>query len=317
VQESGVVCQNRQCVDTGGVRRLVRAAYVGWAAALWVSLAGAQEGAQQRAMRVPEVGRAQARVVVVQLASGRLLASARLLDAAKTLATPGSTLKPLVLYYALNAGEWNPERRVACSRKLRIGGHQMNCSHPQADPMDAEQALVWSCNAYFATLAARLPQGELERALSEAGLLAATGLVKSESVAEFRKPSTVEQAQLAALGVEGVRVTLLELAEAYRHLELELEREPADGAARVVRAGLKESASYGMASAAGLGGVSVVGKTGTAEAEQGGPTHGWFVGFVPAERPSVVVAVYVPAGHGADAATVAAAVLSRSPLRTR
>jgi len=31
----------------------------------------------------------------------------------------------------------------------------------------------------------------------------------------------------------------------------------------------------------------------------------------------VVVAVYVPAGHGADAATVAAAVLSRSPLRTR
>jgi cell division protein FtsI (penicillin-binding protein 3) len=284
-----------------------------------VGLAGAQgRGAGwETAVRAPEVDEVQARVVVVDVGTGRLVGAARLREAARTLATPGSTLKPLILARALETGRRDAWRRVFCTRRLRVGGRQMDCAHPQTGAMDAEQALTWSCNTYFAGLAAEMGPGEVERALGEWGLLGATGLAEGESVGEFRAPRTVEETKLAALGVEGVRVTLLELASAYRRLELSLEKEPESGTARVVRAGLKDSASYGMAGAAGLGGVSVEGKTGTAAAAEGGPTHGWFVGLAPVERPQVVVAVYVPAGHGANAAAVAAAVLRRSPLRTR
>jgi cell division protein FtsI/penicillin-binding protein 2 len=256
-----------------------------------------------------------ARVLVLAIGSGDLLASSHLAEASRTLATPGSTLKPLILYFALASGRWSPERRVACSRKMHIGSHQLDCSHPVSDPMNAEQALTWSCNSYFAELAGRLTAAELRRALGARGLLAATGLTPQEEVAAFREPRTREQIQLAALGVEGIRVTLPELAEAYRSLAIELSAHSETAAARTVAGGLTDSASFGMAGAASLGGVAIAGKTGTASAESGGATHGWFVGLVPAQSPQVVVAVYLPTGHGSDAAQVAANLLARSPLR--
>jgi len=258
-----------------------------------------------------------ARMVVLDIGTGRLLGSAHLAEAGRGLASPGSTLKPLILYYALRYGRWSPEHRVACSRQLRLSGHALNCSHPAADPMNAKQALAWSCNSYFAELAGTIAPKDLRRALSVRGLLGATGLTREESVAEFREPRTAEQNQLAALGVEGIRITLLELAEAYRSLAIELAAQSGKPAAEVVRAGLADSASFGMAGAASLGGVPVSGKTGTASAESRGATHGWFVGLAPAESPRVVIAVYVPVGRGADAAQVAASLLAHSPLRIR
>ncbi len=257
----------------------------------------------------------EARELLLQIGSSRLLASSHLAEAGRTLATPGSTLKPLILYYALDAGRWNPEHRVACSRQLRIGSHQLNCSHPAADPMDAEQALTWSCNSYFAELVGTLTPEELRRALIMRGLFAATGLTAEEAVADFREPRTREQNQLAALGVEGIRVTLPELAEAYRSLAIALAAQPESTAAKIVSAGLADSASFGMAGSASLGGVPISGKTGTAGAEGGSATHGWFVGLAPAQTPRIVVAVYLPAGHGSDAARVAANLLAHSPMR--
>jgi peptidoglycan glycosyltransferase len=254
-------------------------------------------------------------VLVLEIGSGHLLASVHLSEASRTLATPGSTLKPLILYFALASERWDAERRVACNRQMHLGSHQLNCSHPVMDPMNAEQALTWSCNSYFAELAGRLSPEQLRRAFSERGLLAATGLTSQESVAAFREPRTPEQVQLAALGVEGIRVTLLELAEAYRSLAIELAAHRETIAARTVNAGLTDSASFGMAGAASLGSVPIAGKTGTASAESGGATHGWFVGLAPAESPQVVVAVYIPLGHGSEAAQVAASLLVHSPLR--
>lgn len=269
------------------------------------------QGAVDQALReAPD-----ARVLVLEAGSGHLLASVHLAEAGRTLATPGSTLKPLILYFALASERWSPEHRVACSRQMHIGGHQLNCSHPVADPMNAQQALTWSCNSYFAELAGTFSALELRQALSTRGLLAATGLTRQEDVAAFREPRTQAQIQLAALGVEGIRVTLLELAEAYRSLAAELAAHPETVASKTVAAGLKDSASFGMAGAASLGGVPIAGKTGTAGAESGGATHGWFVGLAPAQSPQVVVAVYIPTGHGSEAAQVAAMLLARSPLR--
>jgi membrane carboxypeptidase/penicillin-binding protein len=149
-------------------------------------------------------------------------------------------------------------------------------------------------------------------------LLAITGLASNaapiETAAQFREPANATESQLALLGVEGIRITPLELAAAYRWLALQLTAHPDSQASQVVRAGIEDSASFGMARQAADGGVSVAGKTGTAEGAAAGQTHGWFAGMAPAENPQVVLVVYLPAGRGAYAAGVAAAVLSQSPL---
>jgi cell division protein FtsI/penicillin-binding protein 2 len=257
----------------------------------------------------------QARIVVLDIATGRLLASSHLADSARTLAAPGSTLKPLALYGLIASGRWDPTRRIACDRKLRIAGRSLACSHPAAGARDVSEALAWSCNTYFAAVGATLAPGERRRLLAPTGLLGQTGLAPNEATAEFREPHTREEDSLALLGVDGIHVTPLELAAAYRWLAMQIAAKPDSSAAQVVRAGLNDSASFGIAASASSGGVAVAGKTGTANLGAGTPSHGWFAGLVPADKPTAVVVVYLPAGHGANAAQVAGDLLAHSPLR--
>lgn len=310
-------------MDTRCVRRTssLAACAVACTAMVFAAQSGGKPGTEsvfagwQSAVRSAARLSPAARIVVLDVVTGRLLAANHLAEAARTLATPGSTLKPLVLYGLVSTGLWDPSRRIACSCKLTVSGRSMNCSHPPTDPMDARTALTWSCNTYFAAVAGTLAPDELRKVLAPTGLLAATGLTANEAIAGFRDPRTQDETRLVLLGVEGVRVTPLELAAAYRWLALQLAAQPGSTAAKVVEAGLADSASFGMAGAAALGGVPVAGKTGTAGLAPGSQTHGWFAGFAPALAPRVVIVVYLPAGHGSDAARVAAELLTHSPLR--
>jgi len=67
----------------------------------------------------------------------------------------------------------------------------------------------------------------------------------------------------------------------------------------------------GFAFGAKIPGVNVAGKTGTAENRPGEAPHGWFIGFAPAEAPTVVVAVIVEntAEGGLTAAPLGAQVM--------
>ncbi|GAA3738938.1 peptidoglycan D,D-transpeptidase FtsI family protein [Salinactinospora qingdaonensis] len=56
-----------------------------------------------------------------------------------------------------------------------------------------------------------------------------------------------------------------------------------------------------------INGVQVAGKTGTAEAGEGVPTHNWFISFAPANDPEIAVAVVVENGGGSGG-TVAAPI---------
>ena len=257
----------------------------------------------------------QARIIVLDAPTGRLLAASHLTEASRTLASPGSTLKPLVLYNLIAAGRWDPSRRIACTRKLTIAGRSLNCSHPAEPPFDAREALAWSCNTYFATLAATLAPGELHAQLASTGLLGPTGLAATEAIANLRNPRTPDESRLTVLGVDGIQVTPLELAQSYRWLAHQLDAQPETTARQVVANGLTDSASLGIAGAASLGGVSVAGKTGTANLGAGTSSHGWFVGWAPAAHPRVVLCIYLPFAHGANAAAVAADLLAHSPLK--
>ncbi|HZE09127.1 MAG TPA: penicillin-binding transpeptidase domain-containing protein, partial [Gemmatimonadaceae bacterium] len=65
----------------------------------------------------------------------------------------------------------------------------------------------------------------------------------------------------------------------------------------------------GTAAASAIQGLTLAGKTGTAQ-NTGGPDHGWFVGFAPAIHPKIVVAVLLEFGlHGSRAAHIATAII--------
>ncbi len=78
----------------------------------------------------------------------------------------------------------------------------------------------------------------------------------------------------------------------------------------VVLEGLKAVLEAGgTAGASAIEGLTLAGKTGTAQ-NTGGADHGWFVGFAPADKPKIVVAVLLEFGlHGSRAAHIASAII--------
>ncbi|MFQ5879553.1 MAG: penicillin-binding transpeptidase domain-containing protein, partial [Dehalococcoidia bacterium] len=80
----------------------------------------------------------------------------------------------------------------------------------------------------------------------------------------------------------------------------------------IMREAMRQSVDWGVAKTAQVRGVTVAGKTGTAEfgeeKEDGTfETHGWFVGFAPYEDPQVAIVVFVQQGAGGSTAAPAAA----------
>lgn len=239
----------------------------------------------------------QASAVVLDARTGAVLTSAGI----NPRATPGSSLKPLLLEYALENGIVRPNTEVYCNRSLHVGRRALHCTHPADHPVfNAENALAESCNTWFAAMAQRLTGPQLEAALDHAHLQHVS-----------MNTATVEQRQLAVLGLNGVTVTPLELAQAYREM---LARTPLDG---VVARGLKESIDYGMANPAAVPGITILGKTGTASDPGEAWTHGWFAGAIPGK---LVLVIYVPHGDGGTSARVAQTffrIIAQQPHKER
>ena len=240
-------------------RRLTTKPVLLLAMLLWpfAGLAGTSpQAALSSALRAtPAVG------VVVDLKTGGPLAT---VNNAGKKAAPGSILKPLFLAAALQRRDVLPQTTVFCRRNLRImdGAHSYSlpCSHPQSEvAFAAQDALAYSCNQYFSSLADRIPTPQL------AAILQHYGLPRPPD------PLTREQQQLLVLGVQGIAVSPAQMAAAYRKLFLELDQ--AQGNA--VSQGLKDSVRFGMAHNAAVPGEEVAGKTGTTT------SGGWLAGSAP------------------------------------
>jgi cell division protein FtsI/penicillin-binding protein 2 len=221
---------------------------------------------------------------------------------------------------------------------------------PAVTNLDAADAIAYSCNSYFAEAARRLEPPELARSFERAGFTSRTELVPDEAVGRVVEAHAgdEEHVQLQALGYWGVEVTPLELLAAYRKLALHKIKSDLPEAAPVF-SGLERSVQYGMAQRAQPSGITAAGKTGTAggtaqpspnqnkthhgdtEARRygkneasnssrlgtnqivsstGSQTHGFFVGYAPADSPEIVLVVYLEQGNGSDAAAIAAPIFS-------
>lgn len=82
----------------------------------------------------------------------------------------------------------------------------------------------------------------------------------------------------------------------------ELSTAMSEDSARKLQEMMVNVVSKGTASAAQIPGVTVGGKTGTAETAEGRDPHAWFISYAPAENPQVAVALIVESGSaGSDA----------------
>jgi peptidoglycan glycosyltransferase len=249
--------------------------------------------------------------VVLDFQSGRILDSYHMEQAAKQLSTPGSTIKPFVLRALLDSGKLDAQATFVCPRRLSVKGKRLDCAHPASERVfDAQRALAWSCNGYFADSARRFAPGELERALETSGLTSASGLAEGELAGSVRTAQTLDDRKLLATGTEGIRVTALGLASSYRRLVQAMMAKDAPPSARLIGGAMEDSVGYGMAHEAAVRGLRVAGKTGTAADPGQVQTHGWFVGYAPADAPQVVIIVKLENARGADAAKAAAEILS-------
>jgi penicillin-binding protein 2 len=222
--------------------------------------------------------------------------------AARRLATPGSTMKPFTLMALFEAGLLKEETALLCPSKVRVGNHVLDCSHPVVPtPLDPVLAMAYSCNYFFTTLSGRLPLDALLREFSRVGLSSVTGKWSTEISGVVQQPKSIQELQLMSIGEEDIRVTPLALAEAYRGLIRPL-RDPTTvpPGLRLALKGMEAVVKNGTGQLAASKNVAVAGKTGTA----GG--HAWFAGFAPAERPEIVIVVFLEHGTGGkDAAPIA------------
>ena len=140
-------------------------------------------------------------------------------------AAPGSTLKPLVLYALVGAGRWNPASRVACNRQLVSPAVASRApTRPRRPSMHRRRSHgrvtatspPWraACSPVNWAVFCAPPDCWAHRPCASGGCC------------RISRAQSADSEELALLGVDGVRVTPLELAAAYRWLALSLLRTP-------------------------------------------------------------------------------------------
>ena len=252
---------------------------------------------------------------------------------------PGSVYKLIVAAAAIEDGKAKPATEFSNPASLTLPGStavmqnasRTTCgSGPKAT---LEQALVMSCNIPIAELAMSMDRDRIPEMAREFGFEQQIDIPLAVTPSQSPTPQDEAQTALSSIGQLDVRATPLQMAmvsagianggsvmkpylvESVISPDLRVEQEfsPQEFSKPVSRetaeavAGMMEhgvSNPEGLAQKAGIPGVRVAGKTGTAEngtAEDGTdlPFTLWFTGFAPVDDPKVAVAVVVANGGGA------------------
>ena len=253
---------------------------------------------------------------------------------------PGSTLKPFTVALALDRGRVAAGTSIAVAPgSLTIGPATIRDAHPEK-ALTVEQVIQKSSNVGAAKIALELPPASMWGLFDDIGFGAAPQLgFPGEAVGKLRPYKTWRPVEQATMSYgHGISVSLVQLARAYTvfardgdlvPLSLVKVDTPPQGrpviskrTAETVRRMLELAAQPGgTAPRARIMGYRVAGKTGTAHKQANGAYvpdkyRSSFVGFAPASRPRLVIAVMIDepsAGHyygGVVAAPVFADVMA-------
>ncbi|HEY6691972.1 MAG TPA: penicillin-binding transpeptidase domain-containing protein [Solirubrobacteraceae bacterium] len=273
-------------------------------------------------------------VAVIRPSDGAVLALAGLAVSAPQ--PPGSTFKIITTAAALDHKVATPDSTYPVRTAATLSGVQLRNAGGEACGGSLTQSFVESCNSVFAPLGAKVGARRLVAAAKAFGfnekprIPAAVPNTISESK-DLKDDLAVGAAAIGQdrdlatpLGMASVgatialdgrrarpRVTTLDKVVRRRAVPRRVAGQVTDMMIGVVRGG--------TGTAAALPGVTVAGKTGTAELRPNSSNpkdaDAWFVAFAPAERPRVAVAVMlVGAGFGGKAAAPVARQVLQAAL---
>lgn len=243
---------------------------------------------------------------------------------------PGSTLKMVTIAAAVEEGLLTPADRLDCENgRWSVGGHTIGDAQHKYGVLTVPEVMKHSSNICAAKIGLLLGRERLHRWLVAFGFGRATGIeLPGELPGLMREPKTWRDIELANIAFgQGIAATPLQIAQAATvlangglwvepHLllatvdkaghERRFEPKPAvrvvspRTATRLTKMMIDVTEKGGTAEAASIPGFKVAGKTGTAQkidpvtkAYSRSLYVASFVGFVPAERPEVLVMVLV------------------------
>jgi len=259
------------------------------------------------------------------------------------LFTPGSSFKVITAAAGVDAGI-PVDTFYDCPAELAVNGSSVvNYAGSPDGSMNMDTALTFSVNTYFAQLALALG-GDLVDYAQRFGMNGVPPLdYPAVSAAFIPQAGEMDDVELAWTGAgqgrllmtplqlclagcavaNGGKIMVPHLMKDVRRGDGILERYEAGewrapisaDTARQVLNMMVDVVEEGTGSAAAVSGITVAGKTGTAEVE-GQQSHAWFIAIAPAENPTLVVAVVVEnAGGGGTAAAPIARELIEAALK--
>lgn len=252
---------------------------------------------------------------------------------------PGSVYKLVVAAAAIESGKATPSTEFANPAVLALpqsSAKMQNASRSTCgggEKATLQQALVYSCNIPIAELAMSMDRDEVPKMARAFGFEQDLEIPLVVTPSQAPLPKDNAQVALSSIGQLDVRATPLQMAMVSAGIanegtvmkpqlvksvispDLKVEQEfsaeefskpisakTAKSVAEMMEAGVTDP--NGLAQKAGIDGVRVAGKTGTAENsntedDNGVPFTLWFTGFAPVENPEVAVAVVIENGGGA------------------
>jgi peptidoglycan glycosyltransferase len=260
---------------------------------------------------------------------------------------PGSTYKTVTAAAALDSGTVKPTDSYQCANDgILIRGFRIACTNAPAGETqwDFQRAFAYSINATFAQVAVQIGAPRFTDYSHRFGV--GEDLTFDTDVARSlvaQPGSTLDEVLLASSGfgqgqlaVTPLQMALVAATIANGGLEptpyLVSQVRDADGRVietrrpdprgQVVRPDTARTMNQFMLSAvgefgssAGLSGMDVAGKTGTAETGTAATPHSWFIGYSPSSRPGIALAVIVEnGGAGSQTAGPIAAKIFNAAL---
>ena len=258
---------------------------------------------------------------------GQLLALAGI--AASDVQPPGSTFKMITLTAVLEAGAAKPSTVFPFQTETHLSGVRLENANGESCGGTLVQSFANSCNSVFAPLGAKVGAKKLVSTAEHFGFNQppdVPGFAES-TLPEADKVGDDLAVGSTAIGQGDVEATALQMAVVAAtignrglrpRVRVQLDSKPqytratSPRIARTVGRMMVAVVRNGTGTAAAIPGVTVAGKTGTAElgntVDQEGnknpnapDTDAWFAAFAPVRKPKVAVGVLlVQAGAGAD-----------------
>ncbi|HEX3326765.1 MAG TPA: penicillin-binding protein 2 [Actinomycetota bacterium] len=223
---------------------------------------------------------------------------------------PGSSMKVVTASAALDTGKVTAATRLSGPKEFR---GVRNFESESFKTLTFAQATEFSVNTAFAQVALKLGGRTLHRYAGRFGFNRAPALSVGAATSSFPMPQDESDLMWGAVGQAQDLASPLEMASVAAtvanhgvRMEPRITFATRPRGTRVISTETAVTMTQlmelvvrgGTGTAASIPGVTVAGKTGTAEVDVNGVTkdHAWFVCFAPAENPKVAVSVVVEFG---------------------